>query len=66
MARDSKFKILESYGTEGILRNFLFLNPVAGKFIRFIKFFLSDIVTALDSFSCKTFGESDLFIILKK
>lgn len=31
------FTILESYKKEGIIRNFLFLNPIAGKLIRFIR-----------------------------
>ena len=51
---------------EGILRNFLFLNPIAGKFIRFIKFFLVDVVTYLDNATVPLFGESDLIVVLEK
>lgn len=60
------FKILEAKKTEGIIRNFLYLNSVAGKFIRFIKYFISDLVMLVDQFSIKIFGESDLFIIVQK
>lgn len=60
------FKIVETKKTEGIVRNFLFLNPVAGKFIRFIKFFIADFVTLVDEISLKIFGESDIFVIVKK
>lgn len=60
------FNILGTEKTEGIIRNFLFLNPAAGKFVRFIKFFLSDLVTYFDNISLKFFGESNIFIILQK
>jgi len=60
------FKILETKKTEGIVRNFLFLNPVAGKFIRFMKFFIADVITFIDEISLKIFGESDIFVVVKK
>lgn len=60
------FEILETKKTEGILRNYLYLNPIAGKFIRFIKFFMVDVLLFLDTLSMKVFGESDLFVIIKK
>jgi len=60
------FKILETKKTEGVVRNFLFLNPIASKFIRFIKFFIADFVTFIDEISLKIFGESDIFVIVKK
>lgn len=60
------FEIKKTYKKEGILRNFLFLNSFAGKFIKFIKFFLVDIVTILDNLSCKILGESQLIIVAKK
>lgn len=64
--KSTGFKILETKKTEGIVRNFLFLNPIAGKFIRFIKFFIADFVAFVDEISLKVFGESDIFAIVKK
>lgn len=66
LCENEGFIVLEEYGTEGVIRNFLFLNPIAGKFVRFVKYFVSNIVTFFDNISCKMFGESDLFIVLKK
>lgn len=60
------FKILESKKTEGIVRNFLYLNPLAGQLVRFIKFFLVDIVLFIDKISLIFFGESNLFIVAQK
>lgn len=60
------FEILDTRKTEGILRNFLFLNPIAGQFVRFIKFFLSDIITWVDNIGLRLFGESQIFVIVKK
>ncbi|QQG40482.1 MAG: methyltransferase domain-containing protein [Candidatus Levyibacteriota bacterium] len=64
--KTNNFSILETRKTEGVLRNFLFLNPVAGKFVRFIKFFISDIVTFFDEISLRLFGESQIFVVVKK
>lgn len=66
MCQDVGFEILETKKTEGIIRNFLFLNPIAGKFVRFVKFQLVNLVSGFDDISCRVFGESDLFIILRK
>ena len=63
---ESKFTIIEKAKNEGIIRNFLFLNPVAGKFVRFIKFSLVDIVTYVDYLSFKLFGESNIIIVARK
>jgi len=60
------FKIAKAKKSEGVIRNILFLNPVAGKFVRFIKFFVSDIFTFLDEISLKLFGESQIILVLKK
>lgn len=58
--------ILESNKTEGVVRNFLFLNPVAGKLVRFVKYFMVTVVSFVDELSLRLFGESQLFVIVKK
>jgi len=65
-SKKAGFKIIETKKTEGVIRNFLYLNPVAGKSIRFIKYFIVDIVLGIDWLSMKLFGESDLIIVLEK
>jgi len=64
--KDTDLKILETQKIEGILRNFLFLNPVASKFVRFIKFFMSDIVTFVDNLTIPIFGESNIIVVTRK
>lgn len=66
LGQNAGFTIVETKKTEGILRNFLFLNPIAEKLRRFIKFFLVDVVTYLDNITVLLFGESDLVIVLEK
>lgn len=66
LLRNNGFRIIKIEPTEGILRNFLFINPYAGKLVRYIKFFLSDIITFIDILSLKIFGESNYIIIAKK
>lgn len=60
------FKVIETEKVEGILRNFLFLNPYVGKFVRFIKFFISDMVTFIDNSLIPIFGESNIVVVVKK
>ena len=60
------FKIVETYKIEGILRNFLFLSPTAGKLVRFIKFFISDVVTFIDNLTIPIFGESNIIVVVRK
>lgn len=60
------FKVNKVYKKESILRSFLFLNPITGKFIRFIKFFLVEIVTTIDNALAKISGESQIIIVSKK
>ncbi len=64
--KKNKFTIKKIYMKESVLRNFLFLNPVAGKFIRFIKFFLVQVVTGIDDSLVKISGESQIIIVSKK
>lgn len=68
LSEKNKFKILEVYKTEGIIRNFLFTNSIAGNFIRIVnKFYLlSVIITLIDTLSLHLFGESQIFVILQK
>lgn len=61
-----EFEVIETEKVEGILRNFLFLNPYAGKFVRFIKFFISDMATFIDNSLIPIFGESNIIVIVKK
>lgn len=63
---ESGFNIEAFYKTEGILRNLLFLNPVLGKFVRFIKGPISDSVTTIDDWLVRLFGESDFIVIARK
>ncbi len=60
------FEVVETKKIEGVLRNFLFLNSYAGKLVRFIKFFISDIVTLIDNILIPIFGESNIVVVLKK
>lgn len=60
------FKILEMKKAEGVLRNFLFLNSIAGHLVKFIKGPISDFVALLDEITLKVFGESQLFVVAQK
>jgi SAM-dependent methyltransferase len=64
--KKNRFTIRESRKTEGVIRNFLYLNPFAGNAIRFIKYFLVDLVLFIDSISMKLFGESNIFVVVQK
>lgn len=64
--KEMGFNILNVERTEGILRNFLFLNPTAGRAIRFIRGPISDFIAALDNISLRFFGESQIFVIAQK
>ncbi len=63
---DVGFVVLETRKTEGLLRNFLFINPIAGKSIRFLKFPLYYVFNFFDKLFLTIFGESDLFIVAEK
>lgn len=66
ICKNAGFMIVVSKKNEGVLRNLLFINPVAGKLIRFIKFFLVDVVTFLDGIFLKMFGESQIIVVVQK
>ncbi len=60
-------EVIDSEKKEGLLRNFLFINPIAGKLIRFInKLQLSSPVTFIDDLFLALFGESNIFVIARK
>jgi len=60
------FLIREVKKTEGIFRNFLFLNSIAAKTIRFIKGPIADLVTGIDGISLVLFGESQIFVVAQR
>lgn len=68
LLQDNGFKIIYTKKTEGIIRNFLFVNPYAGKLVRFLNYssIISDIATTLDNISLKLFGESNYIIVARK
>lgn len=66
MCEETGLRILEAKKTEGLLRNFLFINSAAGKSVRFIKSFISDFVTLTDNILLMFFGESNFIIVARK
>lgn len=65
--KNSGFKIIEIYKTEGVIRNFLFTNKIGGQLLRILnKWPFSSIVTLLDNLTIPIFGESNLYIVAKK
>lgn len=63
---ENGLEVLETKKIEGILRNSLFLSPIAGKFVRFVKFYISDIVTLVDNLTVPIFGESNIIVVARK
>lgn len=66
LCKKNNFKIIETNKTEGIVRNFLFINPIAGKSIKIINRVGGNVVTAIDNVSLKLFGESQIFVVVEK
>lgn len=64
--KKNNFEILEYQKNEGIFRNFLFLNPYAGKLLRGMKWIIGDIFTVFDNISVNLFGESQIIIVARK
>ena len=60
------FKSIKNTKSEGILRNFLFVNPHAGMLVRYINRFGSGLVTKIDNITLRLFGESNYIIVAKK
>lgn len=63
---DNGFRVNRIIKTEGLLRNFLFTNDIAGNSIRFIRGPISSIITFFDNISLKIFGESQLILVAIK
>jgi len=61
-----KFKVVYWKKEEGILRNFLFTTAIGGLLLKFVKYFISDIVTFVDKFFLKLFGESNIIVVVRK
>lgn len=60
------FKVISSGKHEGIIKNFLYTNPKAGKLLKFVRWQISDIVTTVDYITISPFGESNIHLISKK
>ena len=61
------FRILETKRTEGILRNFLFTNPIGGLSLRILKRWpFSAIISFLDDLTIPILGESNIYIVAQK
>lgn len=62
------FKILEKKKIEGIIRNFLFLNSIAGEFVRILNHYslLSSLFTKIDYLTIPLFGNSNIIVIAEK
>lgn len=61
----SGFEITHVIKSEGIIRNSLFMFPKIGWLLRFVKGYISDLITFIDNITVSLFGESDIFIIAK-
>ncbi len=59
------FKVIHISKHEGILRNFLFTNPVAGRLVRIIRWQIGDLVSFMDNLTIPLLGESNIHIIAK-
>jgi 2-polyprenyl-3-methyl-5-hydroxy-6-metoxy-1,4-benzoquinol methylase len=66
LLNNNNYQVINFGRHEGILRNFLFTNSVAGKILRFVRWKISDIVTFADRIMLMLFGESNLWVIAKK
>lgn len=62
------FMIKEFVKTEGLFRNFLFVNPLGNIVVKVLNNVrvMSDIVTFFDDLSIYVFGESNIFIVAQK
>ena len=66
MIISSKYKIIFSNKTEGVLRNLLYTNKYLGFLLKFLKGIISDSFTVIDNLLIPIFGESNIHILAKK
>lgn len=66
LASKNGYRVISVGKHEGILRNFLFTNQVAGKLLRFVRWKFSDILAVVDSLTIPVLGESDLHLVARK
>jgi hypothetical protein len=66
LVKKNGYKIVSVKSHEGILRNFLFTNPTAGRFLRLIRWPFSEIISAIDYLTIPLFGASSIHLIAKK
>lgn len=65
--RKTGFKIVKCFKYEGILRNILFTNKLFGQIITLTKLSLINyLITKVDNYSLRLFGESQILIVCKK
>ena len=60
------FAVKSYIETEGIIRNSLFVFPMLGFIVKFLRSYLSDCFTVIDDLSGKLFGYSDAIIVARK
>lgn len=66
MIKKTGLEIEKILKKEGIVRNSLFLFPLFGKLVRFVRGPISDFVSIIDDSTVPLFGESDIFVVSRK
>lgn len=64
--KNSKFKLLKTIRTEGILRNLLYTNKKMGFLIHFIRPPINLLVNLADNLLMNLFGESNIYMVFRK
>ncbi len=59
-------RVVESWGTEGALRNFLYVTRPGNLLLRLVRLWVCPIVTTVDSVFLKLLGESQIFVVAIK
>lgn len=66
LCKKANLNIIEVIKVEGPVRDAIFLLKPLNQTIKFIKFYLSDIINFIDSIFAKIFGESRIIVVLQK